>query len=93
MKEADLVMGIDETSMIQSARRLVRSGHAVLTPNAEAACRSFLAYYVANSGGLEPSEMLLHIKDFAEATGLATIPTIESKIATRLGLKGLVRTE
>jgi len=76
--------------VLEPTRARIRSGHVLLTPNAEAAYRSFLAYYIANSVGLEPFKVLEYAKEFAFSTGLAELPSIESKIATRLGIIGLV---
>lgn len=82
----------DVAALIRSTQLQVRSGHAILTPNAEAATRAFLAYYIANSGGLEPKQVLQHAEEFAQGTGLVEIPAMESKIASRLGLEGLLNT-
>ena len=76
--------------VLEPTQARIRSGHVLLTPNAEAAYRSFLAYYIANSVGLEPFKVLEYANEFAFSTGLAELPSIESKIATRLGIIGLV---
>ena len=96
--QEDLEMfGILEDSGRNSASELIeptlariRSGHNVLTPNAEAAYRAFLAYYIGNSGALDPSKVLTYASDFAFCSGLPELPAIESKVASRLGLEGLV---
>jgi ATP-dependent RNA helicase MSS116 len=76
--------------LLESTRLRIRSGHSQLTPSAEAAYRAFLAYYIANSGGLAPTLILESANEFALSAGLAELPSIESKVASRLGLGGLV---
>jgi hypothetical protein len=76
--------------LLEPARLQIRSGHVLLTPNAEAAYRAFLAYYIAKPDGLGPSKILESANEFAISTGLAALPAIESKVASRLGLEGLV---
>jgi hypothetical protein len=80
----------DVDDLLEPIRSRIRSGHVPLTPNAESAYRAFLAYYIAKSGGLEPHRMLDCANEFAFSTGLAELPSIESKVASRLGLEGLV---
>lgn len=75
---------------LEAARLKVRSGHAVLTPSAEAAYKSFLAHYI-NSGQNAPSVMLKYGNQLAACTGLSSIPAFEAKIASRLGLEGLAK--
>lgn len=75
--------------LVEAARLKIRSGHAILTPNAEAAYKAFLAHYI-NSGEMEPSEILRYGNQFASCTGLSSIPPIEPKVASRLGLEGMV---
>ncbi len=70
----------------------MRSGHGILTPNAEAASKAFLAYYIANYGDLDPAQVLEYATDFAMHIGLLEIPPIESKLVVRLGLEGLLKT-
>jgi hypothetical protein len=79
--------------LIKSTQLQVRSGHAILTPNAEAASKAFLAYYFANCGGLEPARILKYAEEFAKTTGLLAMPAMESKIVARLGLEGLLKIE
>lgn len=87
----DLLEGLSEQAQnIEQARLRIRSGHSLLTPSAESAYRAFLAYYIANSDGLEPSRVVDCAKEFAFSTGLSELPSIESKIALRLGIDGLV---
>ena len=76
--------------LLEPAQLQIRSGHSLLTPNAESAYRAFLAYYVANSGGLNPTQILQYANEFALEMGLVELPPIESKIAARLGLQGQV---
>lgn len=77
---------------IKSTQLRVRSGHSVLTPNAEAASKAFLAYYVGKSG-LEPARILKYADEFAQSTGLLEMPVMESKIVAKLGLEGLLNVE
>lgn len=78
------------TQKREAARLQIRSGHALLTPNAESACRAFLAYYIGSSS-LQSAEVFRHAEEFMLSTGLTEMPAIESKIARRLGIEGLVR--
>ena len=77
------------TNLVEELQSKIRSGHAILTPNAEAAYKAFLAHYI-KMGEMESSEVLDYANQFATSTGLSTIPAIESKVATRLGLEGMV---
>jgi len=83
----------DTAALVRSTQLQVRSGHAILTPNAEAASRAFLAYYMANAGGLSPQQILNYAEEFAIGAGLVEMPAMESKIVSRLGLDGLLRTD
>jgi hypothetical protein len=76
--------------LLEPIRQRIRGRHTTLTPSAQAAYRAFLAYYVAKSGGLESAEVLEHAKTFAYSMGLAELPPLEAKIASRLKLEGLV---
>lgn len=75
----------------KSAQLQIRSGHLILTPSAESACRAFLAYYIANARDIEPRQMLQHVNDFATGVGLAGVPRMDSKIIAKLGLEGLLQ--
>lgn len=92
-QESDMDNKEDIVRVINSAQLQVRSGHAILTPNAEAASRAFLAYYIANSEGLKPAAILEYAQEFAQCTGLLEMPAMESKLAARLGLEGLLKVE
>eukprot|EP00980_Cylindrotheca_fusiformis_P015837 scaffold4637_cov128-Cylindrotheca_fusiformis.AAC.8 len=83
--------GLDQCTeeKIEETRLKIRSGHATLTPNAEAAYKAFLAHHI-NSGEIEPSEVLRYGKQLATCTGLQYTPTIDPKVASRLGLEGMV---
>ena len=78
---------------IKSTQLRVRGGHSILTPNAQAASRAFLAYYVPNGGGLEPARILKYAEQFAKSTGLVEMPAMESQLVARLGLQGLIKVE
>lgn len=75
---------------VRSTQLQVRSGHAILTPNAEAASKAFLVYYLSNSGNLDPKVIVEYSTEFAIHTGLLELPPIESKLVARLGLDGLL---
>lgn len=75
--------------MVETAKSKIKSGHVVLTPNAEAACKAFLSYY-SGFGRLNPADVVSHSREFALSIGLSTVPPIESKVVARLGLEGLV---
>jgi ATP-dependent RNA helicase MSS116 len=77
-------------AQLAPTRLRIRSGHAVLTPTAEAAYTAFLAYYMANSKGLKAREIVKYADDFALSTGLIQAPTIDQKTVSRLGIEGLV---
>jgi hypothetical protein len=48
----------DIVAKIETVLQLGQSGHAVLTPNADAACKSFCAHYAEYSDkGLNPSNL------------------------------------
>ena len=94
-RDADLANSLEGGSqeiekLLQPTQLQIRSGHSLLTPNAESAYRAFLAYYVANPGGLKPTQILECANEFAYGMGLAELPPIESKVAARLGLQGQV---
>lgn len=76
--------------LLEELQSKIRSGHVILTPNAEAAYRAFLAHYIT-MGEIEATEVLEYANQFASSTGLSDIPPIESKVAARLGLEGLVK--
>lgn len=81
------------SAAIQSAQLQVRSGHAILTPNAEAASRAFLAYYIANDSGEGPKQILSYAEDFALGAGLVEMPPMEAKVVARLGLEGMLKAQ
>jgi hypothetical protein len=87
----------DEGSIIQEmmkpVQERIRSGHTQLKSTAEAAYKAMLAYYIANSGGFEPSEILGYAQNFANSTGLMSLPPLDSDLASRLRLDGLVDVE
>ena len=74
---------------VETAKSKIKSGHVVLTTNAEAACKAFLSYY-SGFGKLKPAEVVSYSREFALGIGLSNVPPIESKVAARLGLQGLV---
>lgn len=76
-------------AMVETAKSKIKSGHVILTTNAEAACKAFLSYY-SDFGKLSPADVVRYSREFALDIGLSTVPPIESKIAARLGLQGLV---
>lgn len=84
--------GEDIARLLDPVRQKVKSQHKTLTPSAEGACRSFLAYYSANSNGETPSQVSVFADEFAKDTGLVGLPPIDHKLAMRLGLDGLVDT-
>ncbi|CAJ1940154.1 unnamed protein product [Cylindrotheca closterium] len=75
--------------MVETAKSKIKSGHAVLTTNAEAACKAFLSYY-SGYGSLKPADVVRYSEEFALGIGLSTVPPVESKVAERLGVQGLV---
>jgi hypothetical protein len=79
------------TENVRATQLQVRSGHSILTPNAEAASKAFLAYYIANRGGLDPKDIVDYATDFAIHTGLLEMPSMESKLVAKLGLEGLLK--
>jgi hypothetical protein len=89
--EATNPEGQSSLEMIKAVQEQVRSGHAVLTPSAEAATRAFLAYYIGTATDMQPAQVLQYAKDFAHGTGLADIPDMDAKIIAKLGLEGLLK--
>ena len=81
------------TEKLMSTQLQVRSGHGILTPNAEAASKAFLAYYIGNRGDLDPKVIVECATEFARHTGLLEMPPMESKLVAKLGLEGLVKTD
>jgi hypothetical protein len=79
--------------MMKPVQERIRSGHTQLKSTAEAAYKAMLAYYIANSGGLEPSEVLGYAQNFANSTGLTSLPPLDSDLASRLRVDGLVDVE
>lgn len=70
----------------------IRSGDAMLTPAAQAAYRSFLAFYVERvlDLGLVPSDIVNAANAFSRAVGLRQPPGLAAKTAVRLGVENLV---
>ena len=79
------------TEKVKSTQLQVRSGHSILTPNAEAASKAFLAYYSANRGDLAPKEIVEYSNEFARHMGLLKMPPMESRLVAKLGLEGLLQ--
>jgi ATP-dependent RNA helicase MSS116 len=91
--DVDVALSLEEDSarekigkLLEPVRRRIRSRQAALSPGAEAAYLAFLAYYIADSNGLEPAQVLEFAKTFAYSSGMAALPSLESKLASRLGL-------
>lgn len=90
LEMANLIRGSSTNKDIMEAvHGRVQSGNALLLSSAEAACLSFLAYYIPNSCGLESAEILQYAKTFARCTGLPHLPPVDAKLASRLKLDGL----
>lgn len=92
MEKYNFVKNHEIPQQIKSVQLQVRSGHTILTPNAEAACKAFLAYYIANCRDLDAEQVVKYATDFALHIGLLEVPPMESKHVARLGLEGLVKT-
>ena len=75
--------------MISSVHKKMRFGHSTLTNSAKEAYRTFLAYYVPNSPGVEPAQILIDANEFATASGLVEMPSIGKHFASRLRLDNL----
>lgn len=76
----------DFMTELDQARLKVRSGHSVLTPGAESAATAFLAYYAANPGLLNATEIYGETEMFALSLGLLAIPVVEASILKKLGI-------
>jgi ATP-dependent RNA helicase MSS116 len=79
---------------LESTQMKIRSGHAVLTPSAEAAYKAFAGHYLSTrpsikrkkSSGLKPGDMHCYAVDFANATGLMQLPDLDEEIAADISL-------
>ena len=97
--------GVHIQDLIEQTQSRIRSGHAVLTPSAEAAYSAFLAYYMANNCNSNASsktkkkalksaaEIVDYANQFSKCTGLMHPPTLDSKTVSRIGIEGLVKEE
>jgi ATP-dependent RNA helicase MSS116, mitochondrial len=77
---------------LEKVFRIIRSGDVSLTPAAQAAYRSFLAFYLerAIDLGLVPSDIVDSANTFSRAVGLRQPPGLAKKTAVRLGIENLV---
>jgi ATP-dependent RNA helicase MSS116 len=94
LTKKNLDLSLDDTIMatIEKACQRVRSGDLVLTPAAQSAYRSFLAYYVAHihDGGYSLSDVVDAANSFSASVGLIKPPELSSKTAKRLDIAHLL---
>lgn len=70
---------------VNSVKQLVRSGHTVLTPCAETACKSFVAHYLEYAGDWVSGPALLDTAStLAEAFGLVGFSPFPDDLHARL---------
>ena len=70
-------------AQVKALKQLVRSGHAVLKPSAETACKSFVAHYLEYAGvsGLVVADAA---RDLADSFGLVGLPTLPDDFQAKL---------
>jgi ATP-dependent RNA helicase MSS116, mitochondrial len=75
-------------AVLEQVRNLIGSGNAVLTPAAETAYLSLLAYYSARSStlGMSGDEVVGVADSFLSAAGLKTCPEVSSSLLAELNL-------
>jgi ATP-dependent RNA helicase MSS116 len=81
--------GLEER--IQAIKARIRSGDVVLTGAAEAAYKSFVAYYVSRieALGIAREEVVMEANRLSSAMGLVAPPGLSKKVASRLDLVNL----
>lgn len=70
----------DLMDKVDFAQNLVRSGHPLLTPNAEAAYLAFVAYYMTSKGMGSRDDVVDAAKVFAQIIGLPKLPDLRGKL-------------
>jgi len=77
---AKIVDSTESVASLDNVRRLIQSGHSLLTSCSEAAYLAFVAYYFANTDGVEAQEILEAADVLARGMGLAETPTLPEKL-------------
>jgi len=77
---AKIVDSTESVVSLDNVRRLIQSGHSLLTSCSEAAYLAFVAYYFANTDGVEAQEILEAADVLARGMGLAETPTLPEKL-------------
>jgi hypothetical protein len=70
--------------LMEAVKKLVRSGHAVLSPSAEAAYKAFLAYYAATGHGVKGTELMEFGAMIARSVGLVKLPSLSEQLGEKL---------
>jgi hypothetical protein len=70
--------------LMETVKKLIRSGHAVLSPSAEAAFKAFLAYYAATEHGTKGTDLMEFGVMIARSVGLVKLPSISEQLGEKL---------
>jgi ATP-dependent RNA helicase MSS116 len=70
--------------LMEPVQKLIRSGHAVLSPSAESAYKAFLAYYTATDRGTKGAELMECGAMIARSVGLVKLPEISEQLEDKL---------
>jgi len=94
LREKSFTFGGKKDDRIEKAFQTVRSGDALLTPAAQGAYKSFLAFYLERIEEFQmtPKDVVTAANSFSEAVGLVYPPELEEKTASSLGISHIVRT-
>lgn len=78
--------GQEGKGKLEAVQLMVRNGNRVLSPNAEAAYLSFIAYYLARTERLklEQGDVMDMASHFATACGLHKPPQLSGQLASKL---------
>lgn len=81
--------GIIESSaesehLLEPVKKLIRSGHVVLTSNAETAYKAFVAYYAGKGDVTNGNELLESAALIARCVGLVELPPIAETLTEKL---------
>jgi hypothetical protein len=70
--------------LMEPVKKLIRSGHAVLSPSAESAYKAFLAYYAATGHGTKSTDLMECGAMIARSVGLVKLPSISEQLGEKL---------
>jgi ATP-dependent RNA helicase MSS116 len=71
-------------TLMEPVKKLIRSGHAVLSPSAEAAFKAFLAYYAATERSTKGTELMEFGAMIARSVGLVKLPSLSEQLEEKL---------